>query len=171
MNNTNKAIKYLSNCNPNKLVFWAVLINLVKSIALIIAGVYDEFFNTTTYSISALRLNTIINLIINFIIITPVLETFVFQYIIIKLTTKYEKKTYIYSIIISSIIFAIFHTHVQGDMFFIYLIDKWIGGIVLATLFIVLETAGKSGFLYTATAHAIINSILFTYTILSLITL
>lgn len=171
MERINSIINSLRNFGPWKLVLWGTLINLTKSFTLIAFGVYEEFLNIPSYPLSLLTLDDITKLLFNFVILTPLLETFLFQYLIIKLTTKYVTKNLIATILISSGVFASFHTHIQGDLYIVYIMDKWMGGLVLATLFITLDANGKSGLQYTAISHAIVNGVLLIYTILNLTTI
>lgn len=151
-----------------KLVFWAVFINLGKSAFLIIAGVYANYFDVTPLPISVLTAGDILKIIGSHLIISPLLETFLFQYLIIILFDKYKPGSWKVALLLSATVFALFHTEVKGSMYVFYLFDKWIGGAVLAMLFIILKKRGKAAFLYTALTHAIINGTLLLYVLYKL---
>src|SRR5690554_1853322 len=155
-------IRKLFKAHPIKLVLWVVLINIAKSFLLVVFGLYKDLFDIE-FSLYVIGLGDVLKIIGQFVVFTPLLETFLFQYLIISGVTRWAPGNWKSALLLSSFVFALFHTHYDGNWYFLFLFDKWIGGFSLALLYLVLKRRKKRAFLYTALSHAAINGIIALY--------
>ena len=82
--------KTLFTLSPFELMLWAIWIYLAKSALLFISGVYSDYLEVSPLPVGALYVNDVLPLAAEFLIYAPLLETFLFQYLIIIAITKIE---------------------------------------------------------------------------------
>ncbi len=92
------------------------------------------------------------------IVLCPIIETFIFQCLVIKIAHDLFRIKYSISIVISALIFGIIH-----DYSVAYQLHGFIMGLLLAYSFAIYEKKKYSSFLITAIIHAIRNSATFIY--------
>ena len=84
-------------------------------------------------------------------IMSPVLETILFQYIIIEFCLKVFK-IHIWAILISSIVFCSVHFYNP-----IYLLMAFVGGLILSNYYLFVRANDRIAIIYTAALHAVYN--------------
>ena len=88
------------------------------------------------------------------IVLCPIIETFIFQCLVIKISHDLFRIKYSISIIISALIFGLIH-----DYSVAYQLHGFIMGLLLAYSFAIYEKKKYSSFLITTIIHAIRNSV------------
>jgi len=96
-------------------------------------------------------------------IIAPIVETFIFQYLIIRILKKinFFKNRMVLVMFISAVVFGASHTY---SIFYMFM--TFISGLLLAYAFIVYEDKKASAFWVTMAIHSFKNSI--TWTIITI---
>lgn len=97
---------------------------------------------------------TINEKLVLFVIVAPLLETFLFQYAVIEIC-KRRKIALRYCCLLSALIFAANHLYNVFYFFFAF-----VGGVLLAMLYVKGRSV-KNSFLLTLIAHTIYNGIIF----------
>lgn len=89
-------------------------------------------------------------------VIAPIAETFVFQYLVLRLTMYFTKqrKYYPIAIVVSSILFGLAHTYNVAYVFFAFFI-----GLVLAYMYYFYAKNPKRAFWSVALVHGIRNGL------------
>ena len=88
------------------------------------------------------------------IILAPLVETIIFQFLLLRLLQKYVKYIYI-QIFLSALVFGLAHCYSIS-----YVIKAFLSGVLYSTLFIIVEKRGKNGFLYVLISHTMYNIII-----------
>lgn len=118
-----------------KKAYTDITILFIKCLILAILNGYlfnylnDNYFNFSSNNNGLVGFNELTKAII-ILIITPILETYIFQYLITKSLIKLGLKNEILIIIVSSLIFGLFHYY-----FWLYALAAFFGGIILNTFY------------------------------------
>lgn len=91
------------------------------------------------------------------VLIGPIIETFVFQYFIIKSSLKYINNNKLIAILVSSLLFGLSHYYSIP-----YIIKASLAGFLYSMLYFALTEKGKSPFVYIFLVHSFYNLIGFT---------
>lgn len=91
------------------------------------------------------------------LILAPVFETFLCQFVPIELFQHWKQRKFIYPIIISAIVFSLFHLYTLS-----YFLYAFIIGLYLACVYIFLkkmyDNSSTVGFLFTIGIHFLLNA-------------
>lgn len=140
-------LKRKTNCIP--LFFVIFFIDLIFHIAVsYIATIYNpEILDVFDKSMS------LTEIFILSVIIAPLLETFLFQYLIIEILSFFKRIKVNIIIIISSLAFSLIHYYN-----FIYILVTLLSGMIYASYYLYLkEEKQKSPFLYVFALHSLYN--------------
>lgn len=90
------------------------------------------------------------------VIIVPIVETFIFQYLIIRILKKinFLKNRMVLVMFISAVVFGASHTY---SIFYMFI--TFISGLLLAYAFIVYEDKKASAFWVTMAIHGLMNGV------------
>ncbi|OJX87685.1 MAG: hypothetical protein BGP01_03705 [Paludibacter sp. 47-17] len=154
-----KIYSYLYKSHTFKIILYAIGSTLVVNIFFVILFMLfnvntDESFNT--YDTGFLDFLLIV-------LLAPFCETFIFQYMPLKLTSYfYKKKTnvFFYTIIVSSVLFGLMHfKSIQ------YMLIAFFYGLIWSFSCFIFFRRKQNPFLYTTFIHSIYNFILFVLTV------
>jgi hypothetical protein len=85
------------------------------------------------------------------VILAPLLETYLIQYLVIKYVHKWTSIYWI-AVLVSGILFGVSHTYSVP-----YMILTFLGGIVFGIIYVVLTLRGKSPIFYVTLTHSLHN--------------
>jgi membrane protease YdiL (CAAX protease family) len=125
--------------HPGILVAWVVIINIANSL----------FFTYVLRTPGGFSAGTVH--IFSVLIIAPILETFIFQYLVIKLV-EWLKWGNLPAVLISAVLFGLLHFYNPG-----YIVFAFIGGLVLSYFFVLLRQGKHKAFLWVCIAHILSN--------------
>ena len=140
--------------SPIPLFFMIFILDLVfHSITSFFATLYDPEITEIPF-LEGLSLAEIFTITV---IIAPLIETFIFQYLIIEFLFRFKKIKLNIIILVSALAFGLVH-----DYNFIYVLVMCITGFIFASYYLYLKIKDvKFPFLYTSSLHALSNFIAF----------
>ncbi len=156
----NKRNQYLKIFRINSLlvVVGVVILNLFISIsfAAIVRNVLKDDPIKNSIDFASVKEEFLVS-----VVGAPVLETFIYQYLLIEIClyvskkiAKKENKTF--SILVSSCFFSFAHSY---NIY--YMIATFLGGMSLNALYVYFRIKGKFPFIYVVLAHALYNLAVF----------
>jgi hypothetical protein len=146
----NKAISYLKNFRPLALSLFTAIFSL-SLVALI--SVFDTAINPVAdMNVSLLEKFFIVCLL------SPIIETFIFQKLIIGIVTKYTKNDFL-ALILSAAAFALVHHYSV-----LYMVKMFVAGLLFGLLY--LACRQRLPLVYVVTSHAVYNLIVMTLALL-----
>jgi membrane protease YdiL (CAAX protease family) len=150
-----KAYISLKNLKTSKFVFVVVVFNLILQYLISLAV---HFIDEKAFEISLLNDKSLLYIFVLTCIFAPILETYLFQYLIIENCYKYIKKNkVVWSILISSVVFAVLHYYS-----FLYIISTFLLASSYAFFYIVAKKKrGVNAYWVIVLVHAIQNFIPF----------
>lgn len=156
MNILLKVDKLLNSINT---IIFIIVMELLLFIPSILVNVILHLlgFNGDVGGPKAITKLTIIPLIIVTSIIVPIIETFIFQFGIIRILEKFEitKNKPVFMILISAIVFSLNHTYSYA-----YILDTFLVGVLLAYSFLIYANKNKNPFLVVCVIHSVRNLII-----------
>ena len=148
----NKIEKFLLKKKNISLVFLFYLTNLTLTL---FCSFFVDFFEGP-YTNNELFYNSKIQLIISVIFIAPLLETFIFQYLIFIIFRKYNINNFIF-LCVSSFLFSLVHLYKYENL--LEIINIFFIGIILAYAYLLFTKKEKSSaFKNVYLIHLLYNS-------------
>lgn len=116
-----------------------------------------SLYDPKLLDISFIEELSLIQIFIIIVIIAPLIETFIFQYLIIEFLFRFKKIKINIIILVSALAFGSAHYY---DL--IYVLVTCVGGFIYASYYLYLKIKGiKFPFLYICSLHALWNFLLF----------
>ena len=140
--------------SPIPLFFMVFILDLVFTFIICLFAEFYDFEISENPNIEGRSSSEIFTLAV---IIAPLIETFIFQYLIIEFLLRFKKINIITIILVSALAFGLSHNY---D--FIYVLVICITGFIYASYYLYLKTKGiKFPFLYICSLHALWNFLSF----------
>lgn len=90
------------------------------------------------------------------VFLAPLIETLIFQHVVISYLSKKFPKSIVLSILFSSLLFGLSHFYSQ-----VYIFKTFLSGLLFGTLYLVVSVKNSSPIIAVTTAHSIYNFITF----------
>ncbi len=148
-------VNYFIKISLKKFILFSILINLL--IAFCISFIMS-FLEEGVFDIDFLKNKSLAFIFILTVIIVPIIETFLFQFLIIEICIRFlKKKKEIIAILTSALIFSICHYYN-----FLYIISIFFLGIVFSSFYILAKKRSDiNPFIFLTLIHAINNLLAF----------
>jgi hypothetical protein len=140
-----------------EVIFYSLLILIGTCLTLAILNGYffdfinNKFFHFTSDENGLSGFSTTSKFII-VVLITPLIETLIFQFIPIEFLKRTKWSKPLFLILVPSLIFSMMHYY-----HFIYVIMTFVGGIILNYYYLEMQKISKYPFLLTALLHSLYN--------------
>ena len=141
----NKVIQYVQKYNVVYFIGITILLDLLSAVFL------ELYFHNTA---NDNNFSSIFEEILLAIFFAPIIETLIFQFLIIRVTEKFTPSITI-QVLVSAIIFALSHHYSVS-----YVMKAFFAGLLYASLFCIAREQRKNAFVVVLISHMIYNSII-----------